>query len=71
MAGIGCFLLMGGLAFVVLATTMGNFGVALADHWPKFLLGLLVVFLSLQLLRFAFPHHGAQSETTNDGETID
>jgi len=56
MAGIGCFLLIGGLAFAVVATTAVKLGVPLAGHWPKLLLGLLAGFLLLQLLRFAFPH---------------
>ncbi|HVC93298.1 MAG TPA: hypothetical protein VND64_06380 [Pirellulales bacterium] len=56
MAGIGCFLLIGGLVFAVLAMAAVKLGVPLVGHWPKLLLGLLAGFLLLQLLRFAFPH---------------
>ncbi|HUY32753.1 MAG TPA: hypothetical protein VMV69_08220 [Pirellulales bacterium] len=62
MAGVGCFLLIGGLVLAVLATTAVKFGVPLADHWPKLLLGLLGGFLLLQLLRFAFPHQPDKNE---------
>lgn len=55
MSGVGCFLLIGVLLFVIAATTAVRFGVPLADYWPYALLALLLTFLSLQLLRLAFP----------------
>lgn len=58
MAGVGCFLLIGVPAFVILATTAVHAGVPLADYWPYALLGLLGAFLLLQLLRLAFPAEG-------------
>jgi myo-inositol 2-dehydrogenase/D-chiro-inositol 1-dehydrogenase len=56
MSGLGCFLLIGVLIFVVVATTAVHAGVPLADYWPHALLALLLSFLLLQLLRLAFPH---------------
>jgi myo-inositol 2-dehydrogenase/D-chiro-inositol 1-dehydrogenase len=56
MSGLGCFLLIGVLVLVVVATTAVHFGVPLADYWPHALLALLLSFLLLQLLRLAFPH---------------
>ncbi|HVX11812.1 MAG TPA: hypothetical protein VHC22_11575 [Pirellulales bacterium] len=55
MSGIGCLLLIVGLLVLVVATTAVNAGVPLADYWPQILLGVLVVFLLLQLLRLVFP----------------
>jgi myo-inositol 2-dehydrogenase/D-chiro-inositol 1-dehydrogenase len=55
MSGLGCFLLIGVLLFVIVATTAVHFGVPLADYWPHALLALLLAFLSLQMLRLAFP----------------
>ena len=55
MSGIGCFLLIGVLLFVIVATTAVHAGVPLADFWPHALLALLLAFLLLQLLRLAFP----------------
>lgn len=55
MSGIGCFMLIGVLLFVIVATTAVHFGVPLADYWPHALLALLLAFLSMQLLRLAFP----------------
>ena len=56
MSGIGCFLLIGVLLFVIAATTAVRFGMPLADYWPYALLALLLAFLLLQTLRLAFPH---------------
>lgn len=56
MSGIGCFLLIGVLLFVIAATTAVHFGMPLADYWPYALLALLLAFLLLQTLRLAFPH---------------
>lgn len=58
MSGVGCFLLIGVPAFVVIATTAVNAGMPLADYWPHALLGLLGAFLLLQFLRLAFPPQG-------------
>lgn len=56
MSGAGCFLLLGAILAAIVGSAAGNFGVALADIWPFALLGLLVVFLLLQLLRLVYPH---------------
>jgi myo-inositol 2-dehydrogenase/D-chiro-inositol 1-dehydrogenase len=55
MAGIGCFLLIGGLLFTVVAAVLQSLRIPLTEHWPKLLLGVLGAFLLLQLFRFAFP----------------
>ncbi|HEX7377692.1 MAG TPA: hypothetical protein VF278_11300 [Pirellulales bacterium] len=55
MSGIGCLLLVAGLFVLVIATTAVHAGVPLAGSWPYVLLGVLVVFLLLQLLRLVFP----------------
>lgn len=55
MSGVGCFLLIGVPAFVIIATTAVHAGIPLADYWPYALLGLLGFFLLLQLLRLVFP----------------
>jgi hypothetical protein len=55
MSVVGCFLLIGVPAFVIIATTAVHAGIPLADYWPYALLGLLGVFLLLQLLRLVFP----------------
>jgi predicted dehydrogenase len=55
MSGVGCLLLIVGLLVLIVATTAVHAGVPLADYWPQLLLGILVVFLVLQLLRLVFP----------------
>lgn len=55
MSGAGCFLLLVGLVFLVVATTAVNAGVPLAKYWPYVLLALLATFLMLQSLRLVFP----------------
>lgn len=55
MSAAGCLLLVIGLLVLVVATTAVNAGVPLADYWPHLLLGVLVVFLLLQLLKLVFP----------------
>lgn len=55
MAGAGCFLLLAVPAFVVISITAVSAGLPLAGYWPHVLLGLLGVFLLLQLLRLVFP----------------
>jgi len=55
MAAGGCFLLMGTLFFVVVATTLTHFDVPLARFWPWLLMIVLGGFLGLQFLRLAFP----------------
>jgi hypothetical protein len=60
MSGAGCFMLIGGLAVVVLATSAVNWGVPLAEYWPHALLGALGLFLLLQLLRLVFPREDSE-----------
>lgn len=55
MSGVGCFLLLGGLVVLVVATAAMHAGVPLADYWPYLLLAVLGPFLLLQLLAFVFP----------------
>ena len=55
MSGVGCLLLGVGLLVLIVATTAVHAGVPLADYWPQMLLGVLVAFLLLQLLRLVFP----------------
>lgn len=57
MSGVGCFLLLGGLVILVVATAAMHAGVPLAVYWPYLLLAVLGVFLLLQLLGFVFPHN--------------
>ena len=62
MSGVGCFLLLGGLVILVVATAAMHAGVPLADYWPYLLLAVLGVFLLLQLLGFVFPHNDRRSK---------
>lgn len=69
MSGVGCFLLLGGLVVLVVATAAMHAGVPLAVYWPYLLLAVLGIFLLLQLLGFVFPHNerrGKQPEATSD-----
>lgn len=68
MSGVGCFLLLGGLVVLVVATAAMHAGVPLAVYWPYLLLAVLGIFLLLQLLGFVFPHtdrRTKQPETSN------
>jgi hypothetical protein len=55
MAAGGCLLLLLSIGLAIAATIVGKFRLLIADLWPYALLFFLVAFLSLQLLRFAFP----------------
>jgi myo-inositol 2-dehydrogenase/D-chiro-inositol 1-dehydrogenase len=55
MTSLGCGLLGVSLLVLVLGVVGAGFRVPLADLWPFALLAVLVLFLCLQLLRFAFP----------------
>jgi hypothetical protein len=55
MAAAGCFLLCASLGLFVLGLLLARFGVPHADKIPLAVAGLLIVFLLLQSLRFAFP----------------
>jgi myo-inositol 2-dehydrogenase/D-chiro-inositol 1-dehydrogenase len=61
MAATGCLVLLGALALVIVATTAVNLNIPLAGLWPYGLLAVLVVFLLLQLLKFAFPKDRGKS----------
>lgn len=62
MSGVGCFLLLGGLVILVVATAAMHAGVPLAVYWPYLLLAVLGVFLVLQLLGFVFPHNDRRTK---------
>jgi predicted dehydrogenase len=62
MSGVGCALLMVALLGTILATAVAGLKFQLAKIWPVFLLGVLVLFLLLQLLRLAFPADAAKKE---------
>lgn len=55
MAATGCFLLFGSLGLVLLGLLLARLGVPHADKIPLAVAGLLIAFLLLQSLRFAFP----------------
>jgi predicted dehydrogenase len=64
MAALGCGVLILGLMFLVLIAVVEDFGravgrrIPLVAHWPYLLLGLMVIFLLLQLLLLAMRRHG-------------
>lgn len=62
MSGIGCALLMVALFGTILATAVAGLKFQFAKVWPVFLLGVLVIFLLMQLLRLAFPADSAKQE---------
>ncbi len=55
MAAMGCFLMFASLGLVLLGLLLARFGVPYADKIPIAVAALLIVFLSLQTLRFVFP----------------
>jgi len=55
MAAGGCLLLLVSIGIPIVATIVGRFRFPLADLWPYALVGVLLVFLALQTLKFVFP----------------
>lgn len=55
MAAAGCFVLVAGLGLILLGLLLARLGVPHANKIPLAVAALLIVFLLLQLLRFAFP----------------
>lgn len=55
MAAGGCLLLLLAIGLAIAATIVGRFRLMIANLWPFVLLGVLALFLLLQLLKFAFP----------------
>jgi pilus assembly protein TadC len=55
MTSLGCGLLWISFLVLVGGVIAAGFRAPLSDYWPAALLAALVLFLILQLLRFAFP----------------
>jgi hypothetical protein len=55
MAAGGCLLLLISISIPIVATMIGRFRFPLANLWPYALVGVLLVFLALQTLKFVFP----------------
>lgn len=55
MAAAGCFLLFASLAMVMIGVLLGQFGFRIANKIPFAIAAILIAFLLLQSLRFAFP----------------
>jgi len=62
MAGLGCGLLMLALFGTILATAVAGLKFNFVRFWPALLLGILVLFLLLQLFRLAFPADAAKKD---------
>lgn len=62
MAAGGCFLIVLSIGLAIAATIIGRFRLWIANAWPFVLLTVLVIFLGLQLFRFAFPADKADSD---------
>ena len=62
MTSLGCGVLLAGLVLMIAAAVAGRLGFRAADYWPYVLLGTLVAFLLMQLLRFVMPSQDGDSK---------
>lgn len=62
MSAVGCLLLMLSIGLAILASMLGWLKLSIANLWPYALLGLLVIFLLMQFLKFVFPSEGRSAD---------